>query len=46
MKIGVIGPGITLKVIKRVAERDIPDVQVAYCYTEFYEESGVIAEKL
>ena len=30
VKIGVIGPEITLKVIKKVAESDISDVQVAY----------------
>ena len=46
MKIGVIGPESTLKVIKKVAERDIPDIQITYCCTEFYEECGEIAERL
>lgn len=46
VKIGVIGPESTLKVIKKVAERDIPDIQITYCCTEFYEECGEIAERL
>ena len=37
MKIGVIGPDTTVKVIKTVVERDIPDVQLAYACTEFFE---------
>ena len=46
MKIGVIGPEITVKVVKKIVERDIPDVQVSYFCTEFYEASGMIAEKV
>ncbi|MDO4315872.1 MAG: helix-turn-helix domain-containing protein [Oscillospiraceae bacterium] len=46
MKIGVIGPETTVEIIKKVVERDIPDVQIAYCCTEFYEESGALAETL
>nr|WP_325211254.1 helix-turn-helix domain-containing protein [uncultured Oscillibacter sp.] len=45
MKIGVIGPDTTVKVIKTVAERDIPDVQLLYACTEFFEESGELASK-
>lgn len=45
MKIGVIGPDTTVKVIKTVVERDIPDVQLAYACTEFFEESGKLASK-
>lgn len=46
MKIGVIGPETTVKVIKDVAERDTTDVQFVYCCTEFYEESGEVADRL
>ena len=45
MKIGIIGPGTTVKVIKTVVERDIPDIQLAYACTEFFEESGKLASK-
>lgn len=43
MKIGVIGPDTTVKVIKMVAERDISDVKFSYACTEFFEESGELA---
>ena len=46
MKIGVIGPETTVKIVKNVAERDAADVQFVYCCTEFYEESGELAAKL
>lgn len=40
VKIGVIGPNTTVSVIKRVVERDIPDVQLVYSLWDFYEEAG------
>lgn len=43
MKIGVIGPEITANVIKRVSERELPDVQFVYRCSEFYEESAELA---
>lgn len=45
MKIGIIGPNTTVKVVKKVVERDIPDVQFAYACPEYYEESGELAAK-
>ncbi|WP_455580984.1 winged helix-turn-helix transcriptional regulator [Dysosmobacter sp.] len=44
MKIGVIGPEITANVIKRVSERELPDVQFVYRCSEFYEESAELAD--
>ncbi len=46
MIIGVIGPETTVKIIKKAIETDISDVQIIYCCTEFYEESGILAAKL
>lgn len=44
MKIGVIGPETTAAVIRRVVEKDMPDVQVIYRCSEFYEESPELAD--
>ena len=46
MKIGVIGPEITVHVIRRVAERELPDIQFLYRCSEFYEQSGDMAAEL
>lgn len=46
MKIGVIGPETTVRIIKKVAERDITDVRFVYSCTEFYEETGILADNL
>lgn len=43
MKIGVIGPSITVNIIKNVAQRDLPDVQFVYHCSEFYEQAGEMA---
>ena len=43
MKIGVIGPAITVNIIKNVAQRDLPDVQFVYHCSEFYEQAGEMA---
>lgn len=43
MKIGVIGPETTAQVLRRVVERDLPDVQMIYHCSEFYEESAELA---
>ena len=40
MKIGVIGPEITVHVIRKVAEKDLPDIQFAYRCSEFFEQSA------
>ena len=39
MKIGVIGPNSTVRVIKQVVERDIPDVEFVYSCWDYYEET-------
>lgn len=46
MKIGVIGPEITVNVVRRVAERELPDIQFLYHCSEFYEQSGDMAAEL
>ncbi len=46
MKIGAIGPETTLGVIRKVLERDFPELQVRYCYLEFFEESAEAADRL
>ena len=43
MKIGVIGPEITVNVVRRVAERELPDIQFIYHCSDFYEQSGDMA---
>lgn len=43
MKIGVIGPSITVNIIKNVAQRELPDVQFVYHCSEFYEQAGEMA---
>ncbi|WP_295586340.1 helix-turn-helix domain-containing protein [uncultured Oscillibacter sp.] len=43
MKIGVIGPSITVNIIKNVAQRDLSDVQFIYHCSEFYEQSAEMA---
>ena len=43
MKIGVIGPEITVNVIRKVAEKDLPDIQFAYRCSEFFEQSADFA---
>lgn len=43
MKIGVIGPSITVNIIKNVVQRDLPDVQFVYHCSEFYEQAGEMA---
>lgn len=40
MKIGVIGPEITVNVVRKVAEKDLPDIQFAYRCSEFFEQSA------
>ena len=40
MKIGVIGPESTVNVIRRVAEKDLPDIQFVYRCSEFFEQSA------
>ncbi len=46
MKIGVIGPEITANVIRRVARRDLPDVQFLYRCSEFFEQAAETAAAL
>ena len=46
MKIGVIGPETTANVIRRVAERELPDIQFLYHCSEFYEQAGDMAAEL
>lgn len=43
MKIGVIGPEITVNVIRKVAEKDLPDIQFTYRCSEFFEQSADFA---
>ena len=40
MKIGVIGPKVTVNVIQRVAEKDLPDIQFVYRCYDFFEQSA------
>lgn len=46
MKLGIIGPYTTMKVVKDVVERDIPDVQLVCSCLEFFEESYEAAAKM
>ncbi|MBQ7778250.1 MAG: HTH domain-containing protein [Oscillibacter sp.] len=40
MKIGVIGPEVTVNVVRKVAEKDLPDIQFVYRCSEFFEQSA------
>lgn len=40
MKIGVIGPEVTTNVVRRVAEKDLPDIQFIYRCYDFFEQSA------
>ena len=40
MKIGVIGPEVTVNVVRKVAEKDLPDIQFVYRCSEFIEQSA------
>ena len=46
MKIGVIGPEVTVNVVRKVAEKDLPDVQFVYRCSEFFEQSADSAAAL
>lgn len=46
MKIGVIGPERTANVIRRVADKDLPDVQFVYRHSEFFEQAAEFAALL
>lgn len=46
MRLGIIGPYTTTKVVKDVVERDIPDIQLVCECIEFFEQSYEFAAKM